>query len=57
MGFVIREVEPQQFKTVGWKLVDLSKIKVTMKPEFNTDNKEIYIKEAVIEERWVEEID
>ncbi|PXF51288.1 MAG: hypothetical protein C4B55_02510 [Candidatus Methanophagaceae archaeon] len=57
LGSVIREVEPQQFKTVGWKLEDLSKIKVTMKPEFNTDNKEIYIKEAVIEERWVEEID
>lgn len=41
---------PNNFRTIGWKLVDLSKIKVHMKPEFNADNKELYRKDTVIAE-------
>jgi hypothetical protein len=44
---------PNAFKTIGWKLVDLSKIKVSMKPEFNADNKELYRKETIIAERYI----
>ncbi len=54
LGFVIKEVEPKVFKTVGWKIVDLSKIYVSMKPEFNADNRELYKNDALIAENWVE---
>jgi hypothetical protein len=33
---------------IGFKIVDLSKIKVSLKNEFNTNNKELYKSEAVI---------
>ena len=33
---------------IGFKIVDLSKIKVDLKNEFNTNNKELYKSEAVI---------
>lgn len=56
MGFIIREIQPGNFITIGWKLVDLSKIKVSMKAEFNADNLEIYKKEAIILEEWLEKI-
>lgn len=49
LGFIIRG-EPHAFKTVGWKLSDLSKIEVSIKPEFNADNKEIYKREAIVAE-------
>jgi len=54
LGFIIKEIEPGKFITVGWKLVDLSKIKVSIKAEFNADNLEIYKPEAIIKEEWVE---
>ena len=57
LGFIIKEVQPKVFRTVGWKLVDLTKIKVSMKPEFNADNREIYKKEAIIAENWIGEND
>lgn len=50
LGFIIKETR-HGFITTGWKLVDLSKIKVSLKAEFNADNMEIYKKEAVIKER------
>jgi len=57
LGFIIKEVRPEVFRTVGWKLVDLTKIKVSMKPEFNADNREIYKKEAVIAENLISKND
>ena len=56
LGFVIKEIEPKVFKTVGWKMVDLSKVYVRMKPKFNADNKELYKKEALIAESWIEKL-
>ncbi len=53
LGFIIREIEPEKFITIGWKLVDLSKIKVSIKAEFNADNLEIYKPEAIIKEEWL----
>ena len=56
LGFIIREIEPEKFITIGWKLVDLSKIKVSIKAEFNADNLEIYKPEAIIKEEWLEKL-
>ena len=50
LGFIMKESSPKIFHTIGWKLVDLHKIDVHMKPEFNCDNLEIYKKEAIITE-------
>ena len=52
LGFVI-DGNPNNFRTIGWKLSDLSKIRIRMKPEFNADNLEIYKKEAIIAENYV----
>jgi len=54
-SFIIKG-SPNAFKTIGWKLVDLSKIVVGMKPEFNADNTELYRKETIIAERYISEI-
>ena len=40
----------QNKEVIGWKLVDLSKIKVSLKHEFNTSNIELYKREAIIKE-------
>ena len=56
LGFIIKETEPEKFITIGWKLVDLSKIKVSLKAEFNADNLEIYKPEAIIKEEWLEKL-
>lgn len=37
-------------KIVGFKIVDLSKINVSLKNEFNTNNKELYKREAIVKE-------
>ena len=37
-------------KLVSFKVVDLSKINVSLKNEFNTSNKELYKKEAIVRE-------
>ena len=54
LGFVIKETMPKYWKIVGWKLVDLAYLKVNFKPEFNADNKEIYKKEAILAEEWID---
>jgi len=43
VGFIHENKKP-----IGFKLVDLSKIKVNLKSEFNANNKELYKTEAVI---------
>ncbi len=53
LAFIIRG-EPLNFRTVGWKLVDLSKIRVSMKPEFNADNREIYRNETILREGYID---
>jgi hypothetical protein len=54
LGFVMKEASPKVFHTIGWKLIDLHKINVHMKPEFNCDNLEIYKREAIIRENFLE---
>lgn len=49
LSFIISG-SPNEFTTTGWILVDLSKISVSMKPEFNADNTELYRKETIIAE-------
>lgn len=52
LGFILEEeVEVHRFRTIGWKLVDLSRIKLSLKPEFNANNLEIYKREAILCER------
>jgi len=52
LGFILEEeIEAHCFRTVGWKLVDLSRIKLSLKPEFNANNLEIYKQEAILCER------
>jgi len=45
VGFVHRRK-----RVVGFKIVDLSKIDVSLKNEFNANNREIYKREAIIQE-------
>lgn len=47
LGFVTEQIQTG-FIIKDFKLVDVSKIKVSLKPEFNTDNLGIYCKEALI---------
>jgi hypothetical protein len=54
LGFVIKESSPKIFHTIGWKLADLYKMNVSMKPEFNCNNLEIYKSEAIIRENSLE---
>jgi len=56
LGFIIKETKHEKFITIGWKLVDLSKIKVSLKAEFNADNLEIYKSEAIIKKEWLEKL-
>ncbi len=51
LGFIVEEVSAYCFRTIGWKLVDLARIRVSLKPEFNANNLEIYKPEAVLHER------
>ncbi|MEM0438741.1 MAG: hypothetical protein QXP18_01825, partial [Sulfolobales archaeon] len=37
-------------KVLGFKIVDLSKVRVTLKNEFNTNNPNLYKKENIIRE-------
>jgi len=52
LGFIIHG-SPSNYRTVGWKLSDLSKVSVKAKTEFNADNLEIYKREAVIKENHI----
>ena len=54
MGFLVKESVPEQFRVVGWKLVDLSKLRVSLKPEFNASNPEIYKAEGILAEELLE---
>jgi len=51
LSFITQNIAPEQFITVGWKLIDLSRINLRMKPEFNCDNLEMYKAEAIVRER------
>lgn len=42
------EQKEKEFIITGWCLIDLFNIKVSMKPEFNTDNLELYRKENIL---------
>lgn len=42
------ELREKEFIIKGWCLIDLFNIKVSMKPEFNTDNLELYRKENIL---------
>lgn len=48
LGFITNEIDKGEFNLTGYKLVDISKVKVSLKPEFNTDNKGIYNSETII---------
>ena len=52
LGFIISG-QPGNFRTIGWKLVDLSKIRVNLKPEFNADNRELYRRETILAENYI----
>lgn len=49
--FDIDEIEEKHFLITGWCLIDLFGVKVTMKPEFNTNNLELYKQEHIIYEQ------
>lgn len=38
----------KEFIVTGWRLIDLINIKVSMKPEFITNNLELYKKENIL---------
>lgn len=42
------EQKEREFIVAGWCLIDMFNIKVSMKPEFNTDNLELYKKENIL---------
>lgn len=42
------ERKEKEYIVTGWCLIDLFNIKVSMKPEFNTDNLELYRKENIL---------
>jgi hypothetical protein len=48
LGFILREDSSKSFITTGWKLIDLYRIRVSMKPEFNCNNLELYRTDTLI---------
>jgi len=46
--FDTSEIKEKQFIVTGWCLIDLFNIKVSMKPEFNANNLELYRKENIL---------
>lgn len=46
-GFLHTGKTPYQI--VGWHLVDMAKVRVSLKPEFNANNPQLYRKETIIE--------
>ncbi|GAB4302121.1 MAG: hypothetical protein Kow0090_17690 [Myxococcota bacterium] len=42
------EQKEKEFIITGWRLIDLFNVKVSMKPESNADNLELYKKENII---------
>ncbi|WP_456327176.1 hypothetical protein [Archaeoglobus sp.] len=49
LGFVVSGT-PNNFRIIGWKLVDLYNVKLRMKPEFNCSNLELYKSENILVE-------
>jgi len=50
ISFITKQIpNKSEFLIKGYKLVDVSKIKVRLKPEFNTDNLGIYNSETIIQ--------
>ena len=54
MGFVMKKSSPKVFHTIERKLVNLYKINVSTKPQFNGSDLEIYKPEAIIRENSLE---
>ena len=52
LGFVVSGT-PNNFKIIGWKLVDLYNVRLGMKPEFNCSNLELYRKENILAENSI----
>lgn len=48
--FDTNEQKEKGFIITGWCLIDLFNVKVSMKPEFNTDNLGLYKKENILME-------
>ena len=48
LGLLITEESDKYWKIEEWTLTDLSKLKVSLKAEFNAGNKDIYTKESII---------
>jgi len=51
LGFDTYEVKRGRFVITGWCLIDLHDVKVSLKPEFNTDNLGLYQNEHIIFEK------
>ncbi len=52
LGFIIKG-SPNDFKIVAWKLVDLYDVRLSMKPEFNCDNTELYQRDHILSEEFI----
>jgi len=50
IGWEIEEESTRHWKVVGWKLVDLSHLRVSLKTEFNANNPDIYKADALLGE-------
>lgn len=50
LGLLVTKESDRYWKIEGWTLADLSKLNVSLKPEFNAGNKAIYTKESIIAE-------
>jgi len=50
LGLLIKEEKDKYWKMEKWTLIDLSKLMVNLKTEFNTNNIEIYKPESIIAE-------
>ena len=48
VGFTTKQKGKERFNLIGFKIVDVSKIKVSLKPEFNTDNLGIYAPDTIL---------
>lgn len=50
IGWKVLEEEPKYWELKGWKIVELSNLKVKLKNEFNATNKELYDESIVLRE-------
>ncbi|MGR3985381.1 MAG: hypothetical protein OD817_09090 [Gammaproteobacteria bacterium] len=47
-GFSLREISAKSWTLTGWKIVDLFGLRVSLKPEYNAANPEIYREDLVL---------